>query len=114
VELWATPAAKSSPKEPARSPADIERVIQANQKHFAACYRLHPAPRPEGYLKVSWVVNLEGKVFETKQDVLGSSILDDGVTQCVLKRLGRIDFGESPGGFQSRVTYTFHFRRQDR
>ena len=79
-------------------PADIKQRVRRRASVFRACYerQLTVSPNLRGKLTARWTIGVEGRV--SRASVVGGTLGDDTVAQCVLRAIRRIRFSKPEGG----------------
>ena len=88
----------------------IARIMRRNQNGFRYCYekRLNQAPELAGKVRLEFFIGTDGKVAAARVDQ--STMGDDAVESCLVKRLKRIQFPKRGDAGTVLVRYPFLFR----
>jgi hypothetical protein len=105
------PPRGSHTHDPGRGPQDIRAIIVAHKDETRACYdkALKDHPGIEGDLFIQWTIDPKGNVTQATLDSSRSQITEPTVAACLAEIIKRIQFAQSPGGFETKAFYPFNF-----
>ena len=88
----------------------IRRVIKQNRKRFKYCYESELAKNKNlhGKLMVAFVINGKGRVSSAK--IKSTSMNNDNVENCIVKRVKFMRFPHPKGAAKVTVHYPFYFK----
>lgn len=91
----------------------IRRTVRQHRDEVAECYeqRLRENPDLEGMITISWLVDPDGEVAQSR--VVDSELDDEQVGECIADRILDWTFPELAGEGLTRVTYPFNFSAGD-
>ena len=90
---------------------EVGRVIHSNISEIRYCYESSMIRKPdlEGKLVVDFTIAASGRVRSA--NVNKSSVRDERLNECILKRLARWEFPKPKSGVEVAVSYPFIFKR---
>lgn len=112
--LPAAPPSNGAEASERLPPETIRQLIRAHFPRFRACYMqgLQLDPKLTGDVMVEFVIELTGRVSDSRIVEADSTLQDPAVRECVRKGYEKIWFPEPVGG-EVKVTYPINFASKD-
>ncbi len=111
------PPAPGQKGEPGRTLEDIRVRVQAVRPDARACYDAQlkkNASLAEGDIVINWLIDPKGLVINVEVDEMKTTVKDAAVSQCIIDVMRKLKFPESAKGYETRASYPFNFRNNQR
>ena len=89
----------------------VNNSLRKNARKVQACYNAFIQKKPtktDGFVEFDWIILPKGKV--KKAELIASNLQDTTLNDCILNIIRNIEFPPTPTGFETYMTYKYHFK----